>query len=219
VDYGPSSFDRHHVFNAFYVYDIPLGKGHRFASQAIADKILGGWYTSGIVTAYSGLPLTVTQSNPAFGGGLQLSPNTTAIPTVPITGGVGENFVVGKTAGTSAALATGSGMNLFGNPDQIYGDFRWVNLSTDTRTGRGNPIFGLPFRNFDVTFGKTTHVTERVLTRFSADFFNVFNHPNFNNPTLSLTNPAAFGVISGTFTPPNRTNSARWIEFGLRVEF
>jgi hypothetical protein len=219
VDYGPSSFDRHHVFNAFYVYDIPLGKGHRFASQAAADKILGGWYTSGIVTAYSGLPITVTQGSPAFGGGLQLSPNTTAIPTVPITGGVGQNFVVGKTAGTSAALSTGSGMNLFSNPDQIYSDFRWVNLSTDTRTGRGNPIFGLPFRNFDMTLGKTTRVTERVLTRFSADFFNVFNHPNFNNPTLSLTNAAAFGVISGTFTPPNRTNSARWIEFGLRVEF
>jgi hypothetical protein len=219
VDYGPSSFDRHHVFNAFYVYDIPLGRGHRFGTQPLVDKVIGGWYTSGIVTAYSGLPITVTQGSPAFGGGLQLSPNTAAIPTGPISGGVGENVVTGKTAGTNAALSTGSGMNLFSNPDQVYGQFRWVNLSTDTRTGRGNPIFGLPFRNFDMTFGKTTHVTERVLTRFSADFFNVFNHANFNNPTLSLTNAAAFGVISGTFTPPNRTNSARWIEFGLRVEF
>jgi hypothetical protein len=218
VDYGPSSYDRRHVFNAYYVYDIPLGKGHRFGSQAVVDKILGGWYTSGIVTAYTGLPLTVTQGSPAFGGGLQLSPSTTAVPTQAIDG-VGMTSVVGKTAGTNAGLSTGSGMNLFSNPDQAFGEFRWINLATDTRTGRGNPIYGLPFRNLDMTLGKTTHINERVVTRFSADFFNVLNHQNFANPGLSLTNPAAFGVITGTFTPPNRTNAARWIEFGLRVEF
>jgi hypothetical protein len=50
----------------------------------------------------------------------------------------------------------------------------------------------------------------------------MFNHQNFANPGttgLTLTNPAAFGVITGTATPANRTNAARWIEFGLRVEF
>jgi len=218
VDYGPSSYDRRHVFNAMYVYDLPAGRGHRFHAGPIGDQIIGGWYTSGIVTMMSGLPLTVSEGNPAFGGGLTLSPSTAAIPTAPVTG-IGKNNVVGTTAGTSAGGATGTGMNLFSNPDAVFSSIRWVNLSTDTRTGKANPFYGLPFKNFDMSLGKTTKITERVNTRFSADFFNVFNHPNFNNPSMSLQSPASFGVITSTFTPPNRTNSARWIELGLRVEF
>jgi hypothetical protein len=218
VDYGPSSFDRRSVLNGYYVYDIPMGHGHRIGSNTVGDKVLGGWYTSGIFTAYTSLPLAVSQGSPAFGGGLQLSPNTTAIPTGPING-VGLANVVGTNAGTNAGLQTGSGLNLFGNPDQVFSEFRWVNLSTDTRTGKANPIYGLGLWNVDMTLGKITRITERVSTRFSADFFNIFNHQNFLNPSMTLTNPAAFGVITGTSTPANRTNAARWIEFGLRVEF
>ena len=70
-----------------------------------------------------------------------------------------------------------------------------------------------------MSFGKITQFTERVKMRFSADMFNVFNHHTFNNPNPSLANPNGFGVISSTFVPANRTNSARWIEFGLRLEF
>ncbi|MBZ5617283.1 MAG: carboxypeptidase-like regulatory domain-containing protein [Acidobacteriia bacterium] len=219
VDYGPSSYDRRHVFNADYVYDLPIGKGHMLSTRNFVDKIIGGWYTSGIITAWSGLPLTVTENAPAFGGGLQLSPSTAAIFTGPISG-VGLNHgVVGTSTGTTAGGANGTGMNLFSNPDAVFQQVRFVNLSSDTRTGKGNPIYGLPFKNMDVSFGKITKITERVTTRFSADFFNVFNHANFNNPGLNLQNQGAFGVITGTYTPPNRTNSARWIEFGLRLEF
>ncbi len=220
VDYGPSSYDRHHVFNVEYVYDIPAGQGHRFSAGRIGDKIIGGWYTSGIVTLLSGVPVTVTQGAPAFGGGLILSPSTAAIPTGPITG-VGLNQgVVGTTTGTTAGGKTGTGMNLFSNPDAVFKQFRFVNLSSDTRTGKANPIYGLPFRNMDMSFGKMTQIGERLNMRFSADFFNIFNHANFNNPaSLSLQNQQGFGVITTTNTPPNRTNSARWIELGLRLEF
>ena len=58
-----------------------------------------------------------------------------------------------------------------------------------------------------------------IAWRFSGDMFNIFNHHNFDNPSTSLQNPNAFGVITRTFIPSNRTNSARWIEFGLRLEF
>jgi hypothetical protein len=204
----------------YYTYELPFGRGHMLGgSSGIADKIVGGWSASGIVTLWTGLPLTVTEGSPAFGGGLQLSPNTTAIPTGPIADVGMHEGVVGTTTGTTAGGANGTGMNLFGSPDAVFKQFRYVNLSTDTRTGRGNPIYGLPLRNMDMSFGKRTRITERVETRFTADFFNIFNHPNFNNPGLSLQNQSAFGVITSTYTPPNRTNGARWIEFGLRVEF
>ena len=80
-------------------------------------------------------------------------------------------------------------------------------------------MYGLPFWNFDMRVGKTTAITERFKLGFSADFFNIFNHQNFANPSLSVTSPATFGVITSTFTPANRTNAARWIEMGLRLDF
>jgi hypothetical protein len=78
---------------------------------------------------------------------------------------------------------------------------------------------GLPFWNLDTRLGKTIALHEHWALAFSADFFNIFNHENFSNPSLSISSPATFGVITGTFTPPNRTNSARWIELGLRLDF
>jgi hypothetical protein len=90
---------------------------------------------------------------------------------------------------------------------------------SDTRSGKGNPLYGQPFWNFDMSFGKSAKITERVALRFSADMFNVFNHHGYNDPAPSLQNPNAFGVITSSFVPANRTNSARWIEFGLRLEF
>jgi hypothetical protein len=94
-----------------------------------------------------------------------------------------------------------------------------VQLSSTGRTGSANPMYGLPFWNFDMRVAKTTSITERFKLGFSADFFNVFNHQNFANPSLSITSPATFGVINSTFTPSNRTNAARWIEMGLRLDF
>jgi hypothetical protein len=55
----------------------------------------------------------------------------------------------------------------------------------------------------------------------SFDFYNLFNHPNFNNPTLNLTGTtiASFGVITSTLVPANRQASSRGIMFGARLEF
>ena len=144
--------------------------------------------------------------NPADINGV---PDTSLHTNVPGSSGIGTN----------AALPSGSGKNLFADPAAAFKDFRPVLLSQDTRAGRGNPVRGLPYKNMDMSFGKVTQITERIRTRFSADFFNIFNHPNFANPSLAYTNQAAFGVITGTYTPPGRTNSARWIELGVRVEF
>jgi hypothetical protein len=48
---------------------------------------------------------------------------------------------------------------------------------------------------------------------------NVFNHVNFNNPSLSSTTPGTFGVLTSELVPANRTSGARWIELGMRIEF
>jgi hypothetical protein len=226
VDYGPSAYDRHKVFNAYYTYDLPFGHGRAIQTGRVLDYLVGGWYTSGIVTMFSGLPLTVTESSQVFGGATStIGVNTAMIPTGSITnsginsGSAGCTLTGVGSVGTTAA--TGSGLNIFANPCAVYGSMRYIQLSSDTRTGRANPMRGLPVRNMDMRFGKDFSLGGEGKRRlgFSSDFFNVFNYHNFSTPGLSYTSPTSFGVITSTYTPANRTNSARWIEMGLRVDF
>lgn len=78
---------------------------------------------------------------------------------------------------------------------------------------------GFGLWNLDTRFGKVTKFHERYGFEFTADFFNTFNHVNFLDPTLDLTNLPTFGVVDATLTPANRLASSRWIQLGLRVDF
>jgi hypothetical protein len=226
VDYGPDAgYDRHRVFNGYYIYQMPFGKGQRFStSNAVLNKIIGGWYTSGIVTLQSGLPLTVTESSQAWGGATAtIGVNSAMIPTGPVPS-ANQNVqtsscTVAGTGTVGNTALTGSGLDIFANPCAVYSSFRFINISSDTRTGRANPMRGFALYDFDASFGKDTKITERFTLRFTADMFNILNFHNYSTPGLSFTSPTSFGVISSTNTPANLNNSARWIQFGLRVEF
>ena len=71
----------------------------------------------------------------------------------------------------------------------------------------------------DFTIGKSTTITERFKLQYSFDFFNMFNHVNFLNPSFNVNTPASFGVISTQLVPADRNAGSRWIQFGLRLEF
>ncbi len=230
VNYGPSSYDRRSVVNATFQYNLPAGQGHLLHGNAVVNGILGGWYTSGIFSAWTGLPLHVAEGTNIWGGATSaISATDYMIPTgpVPATGlnhhvpnnTTCANSLFSGTVGANVGGASGTNMDLFANPGAAYCDFRYVQISTDGRTGSANPFYGLPFWNLDMRFGKDTTIKENWKLGFSADFFNIFNHENFANPSLSFSSPATFGVITSTYTPPNRTNSARWIEMGLRLDF
>jgi hypothetical protein len=219
VDYGPSAYDRTHVFNANYVYDLPAGRGHKLSGGRFLDRIIGGWYTSGVFTALSGVPLFVTESNQVWGDDAILGGATGMIPTASVSTSLNGGVVGSGGVGTAGGGATGTGLNLFSDPQAAFKSFRPVLLATDTRTGRANPFRGLGFKNFDMSLGKNTRITERVSGRITFDFFNIFNHPNFRNPTLNFQQPGTFGVVTSSFIPPNRTNGARWIQIGLRLDF
>jgi hypothetical protein len=224
VDYGPSRYDARHTFNAVYYYELPAGHGHKLSGGKIVDQFLGGWYASGIFTAHTGTPDVVTQGTNSFGADAAgFAQNTIAIPTASLSGSSTSTYNSSCTAeGANANLKGGSGMNIFANPCTAYGDFRYVNISTDARSGKANPFYGLPFWNFDMSFGKSTKITrgeKNIALRFSGDLFNVFNHHTYTDPSLNFQSPNSFGVISSTVTPANRTNSARWVQFGLRLEF
>lgn len=213
LEYGPSLFDRTHVFNAIFNYDLPAGRGHKFhIGNSVLDKVIEGWYTSGVFRAASGVPRGVFAGN--FGGG-SFSGSQNLIPLAnPSSFSGAANFgVTGKTFGTAGNV------NIFPNPDAAAADFRYPLLSSDTRDGSGNPVRGLGLWNLDSRLGKVTSFHERFKVEISADFFNIFNHVNFFDPSFNLLNPATFGVINTELVPADRTQGSRWIELGLRVSF
>jgi len=232
-EYGPSFFDRTHIFNATYNYNLPLGHGHRLgsSSQEWFNKIIGGWYTAGIFRANSGVPLTVTEgpSGGSLGGGNIFGVAQGAIPTVDpssINGSVHHNVCSSGGVGSAgdgpncgSGGGTGTGINYFANPSAAINDFRPILLASDGRTGRSRPLRGFGLWNLDMRIGKETKFHEKYGFEISADFFNAFNHPDFLNPSLDLTNQPTFGVVSSTLVPANRNTSSRWIQLGLRVNF
>lgn len=69
--------------------------------------------------------------------------------------------------------------------------------------------------NLDLSVGKDFKITEQVNFKFTLDMFNTLNTVFAGNGGLSLTNPAAFGVITG-----EKSNvGPRRLQFGLRFEF
>jgi hypothetical protein len=61
LNYAWSDFDRRHVFQATYTYDLPFGRGRRFGSgiPKLVDYVIGGWQTAGTILSMSGRPFTV----------------------------------------------------------------------------------------------------------------------------------------------------------------
>jgi hypothetical protein len=229
VQYGPSSYDRRSVFNFYYQYDLPAGKGHKLGGNAVVNAIFGGWYTSGIFTGWTGAPLKVAEGSQVWGGGSSVigatdyMVPTSTLPSSSLNTSVGPSTCSNSLFNGSVAtsLNKGTGLDMFSNPGAAYCSFGYIQLSSTGRTGSANPMRGLGFWNFDTRLGKTTSFGPegKYKLGYSADFFNIFNHHNFLTPSPSFTSPATFGVITSTYTPPNRTNSARWIEMGLRLDF
>ena len=82
-------------------------------------------------------------------------------------------------------------------------------------------MYGLPFWNFDMRFGKATQIKERIKLGFSADFFNIFNHPQYGEPISDINygSPAP-GTVSSYFGEVNSTvNNPRLVQFALKLSF
>ena len=213
--YGPSLWDRTHALNAHWFYELPMGAGRAIAPESnVLEKIVGGWYVSGIHTANSGLPLCVSHENGIFGGG-RFSENTCALRTSSASFNTGVHRGVTPSGGSA-------NVNLFADPDAVLASLRRVNLATDGRSGRG-AVRGLPRWNLDLSLGKKTIVTEDVNVVFTVDFLNIVNHMEFNDPSITggsslrLRSPSNFGRLTSQFGGILR--GPRRIQFGLRLEF
>jgi len=190
---GRSNFDVRHRLSVSYSYLFPLGKGHPYlADSGWVTTLLTGWETFGIVTLQSGRPFTVAllpeidnsgTGRSILGFGANDRPNAVGSPT--LSSPTPERWF--NTAAFSFPVP-----GTFGN------------------AGR-NVLDGPGYQNINASLVKNTGLTERVTLQFRAEFFNLFNHPNFNLPDNFLGSPT-FGVISSAREP-------RHIQFGLKLLF
>jgi outer membrane receptor protein involved in Fe transport len=190
---GLSDFDIRHRFVANYVYQIPT---LRNVVSGIPRALADGWQTTGILTLQTAQPLSVlTGVNQSSTGLGEDRPDLVGDPNAgPRT--VAQWFNT-KAFTLNAPLA-------FGN------------------AGR-NIVTGPAFRNFDMALMKNTRILESANIEFRAEFFNIFNHPNFALPGNILTAPN-FGAIFQT--PDVAQNNVglgsggpRLIQFGLKFTF
>lgn len=160
-----------------YVYTLPFGRGQKLANSAspVEDAIVGGWTISGVTWFRSGAPLLITAS-----GQYLLGQNS----------GQRANYTCSVTVNphtTSEWFDTGC----FSQPvGFVFGN---------DGVGQGN-AYGPRYQSWDMSFGKAIHLTENIRLQFQAQFFNVFNRINYQQPDTGVKD-SSFGQINNDFLP------------------
>jgi hypothetical protein len=210
---GVAGYDRTNNLQTYLVYDLPFGKGQRWASEGLASKLFGGFQVSGVMSVMSGLPFSVIQGtapNLRAGGSAQV-PNQIN-PDIRTLGGIGLPSQRGGAAGpyfdNTVLGFTIQGVNCAAN-------CAWGPENGARFGGVGrNTLRGPGFFETDLSIYRTILITEKVQFQFRAEALNATNHANFANPNSDINN-SNFGFVTGT-TGPNQ--SRQW-RFGARVSF
>ncbi len=176
-----------------YVYELPFGPGKTWlAAGGILGRVVGDWQVNGVTVLQTGQPLDLTAaSNPTMGR-------------------IGSGTLRPDNSGHSARLS-GPVKNrleqyfdtsVFSQPAA----WRFGNTSRTLPDVRGPGDF-----SFDFSAIKNTRIIEGHNLQFRAEFFSLFNRPNFGNPNQSFGSPT-FGMISSA-------GGARVVQFGLKYYF
>ncbi|HEV2386319.1 MAG TPA: TonB-dependent receptor [Candidatus Acidoferrales bacterium] len=198
---GLCDYDRQHRFIVSYLYKLPF-----FAHDTGAKgRLLGGWAFSGITTVQSGIPFTIIDS----GGGTAYDAPSTIIVGASLASGA--TLASGLTSGSiGSRLDHYVNFNAFQPAPVIGGD----GLATGFGT-LGRNIYRGPYeQNWDLSLIKDFPFAERYKLRFTADFFDVWNHPAFGAPSFTdVESPSNFGQIIST------ENNPRIVQFSLRLSY
>ncbi len=191
-NYGNSPDDLRHHLVIDSVYELPYGRGKRFGASAPGwiNAIFGGWRLSGLVSAHSGPPFSVTVTRPAANlpDGNNVAQRPDYIPGVALIPSGGQSIAAWLNRAAFAVPAKG----------------KWGDL------GRAN-FFGPAGWNMDAALEKSFPLTERARLSVRGEAFNALNHPQFGNPISNISN-SAFGRITGA-------GAARQLQAAMRIDF
>lgn len=194
-----SSYDVPQRLVVSYVLDLPVGTGKRYLAgvHGPVGKLVSGWGVDGMTTYQSGWPLGMTTlNNLTFSGGSR--PNY--VPSAP---GCASSAALSGSA--ESRLNEWFNVGCFAQPPA----FTFGNVSRTEPNVRSDSL-----TNFDFALYKTTSfgAGERYGVQFRAEFFNLFNTPQFGNPNTTIGYVGA-GVVS------SQANNPRLIQFALKFMF
>jgi hypothetical protein len=188
-DYGNLDYDRRHIMNASYVYNLPFFKNR----TGFAGYALGGWEVSGIMLGQTGSHLTASASRDPAGLGVRDGASFAGgRPDIVGNPNVGGANTIAQWFNTAAFALVPTGTIRPGDE------------------GRGT-IVGPAYFRWDASLFKNFKLSERFNLQFRAESFNVLNHPNFGNPGTSFT-LSTFGHITSARDPRN-------MQMALKLQF
>jgi hypothetical protein len=214
ADWGLSQLNLNQQFTASVLYDLPFGKGKEFGSNwsAPVNTVLGNWELDVIQKVTTGFPLDVVLNNASgsnflFNGAFSLNrPDQ-----------VGDPNKGGPVAGNLGCAA----------PAQVHTLANWYNPCAfvapppgELGTAARAPVYGPRFVNTD--FSAIKHFPlprEGMMLDFRAEFFNIWNHPQFgltgdsSTAMQNLDSPSTFAKVNQTVHDP------RVIQFALKLRF
>jgi len=216
-----SELDTPQTLIVSFFYELPVGRGKRYVNQGgVTDRVLGGWYVSGILNYHSGLPTEVygpcggTAGDVLFAGC-----HFTGAARVNIVPGVAQtnksNFNPDTTPFWNPAAFSVAAPFTFGNEPRSL---------ANARTFGG--------KNEDFTLGKKTRLFgEKAVIDFRAEFFNIFNrhiyqpsvgNPQLNSPFIPLGAPGCNGPnqrFACGFGAITNSSGPRTIQFALKIAY
>ncbi|MBI3208663.1 MAG: TonB-dependent receptor [Candidatus Solibacter usitatus] len=169
---GSALTDLRHYYVLSTTYELPVGKGKQWMSNAnrVSDLFFGGWQVSAIFSRSSGLPFTPVTSGGLTNAGGADRPNRLRDGALP----AGERNI-DRWFDVSAFAV---------QPNYTYGN-----------SGR-NILTGPPLTNFDFSLGKSFAITERIRAQFRAESFNATNTPAFGLPGVTINGPGVAQITS-----------------------
>jgi hypothetical protein len=217
-NYGNADYDIRNYFSANYTWDVPF-KFH----NGVESAALGGWTIGGTIFARTGTPFTAIDSTATgilgtenFGGSLN---------------GTGA-FIFSNWNNQGGTTCSSGAVNpntpCYLGPSAPSGVANFTAAVNGFGAQRRNQIYGPHFFDTDLSVTKNFKIPGWESGRFGvgATFFNLFNHPNFDQPVQDVQN-SSFGNILLNVSPPTSIygsflgadSSPRVIQLTAKIEF
>lgn len=226
ADYGLAPFDLRNVFHFTGTYDLPFGKGKRYASDAsgFKNQVVGGWSVNWSATFQGGQPIQIgcpTQTASGLGcGAMRVSGQPLKLGLHTDNNGK-LSWYGNPAAFTQACVLGAGGVPEANNPTGC------LPLTGNAVLGGVTEVPGPKFDRVDFSVFKNFPFNERVTLQFRTEIFNIANHPTFNAPNFGGNgvvaisgsgnyNSSNFGEIGATRLAPY---DPRQIQFALKLLF
>jgi hypothetical protein len=198
--YGLSDFDRKHVLNFTYTYELPKP----FSTSSFKGKIADGWAITGLTVIQSGQPYSVVDYSGAVGSIFYGDNDGITNPIVPLNGCTAKQALTGHSgAGAQPALNA----NCFGIPLLAAGALNGAIPSNDPyetnfiANGQRNIFRQSWQRRADISLVKITQITERASLKYTFDVFNLTNTASFDIPIDDVSQNINFNGFPVAGTP------------------